>query len=99
MSWFSSDDLPQIPADILSKLGSGVDHGDCGDVSDAEHDRSSVRRLVAIIQKLNWRVVELQSDLITEKTNNDYMREQIKELVKTSRRLGCLPSRKPPNGQ
>lgn len=36
MSWFSSDDLPEIPADILEKLDSRFDRGDCFDVPEAD---------------------------------------------------------------
>ena len=98
MTWFLSDDLPEIPADILDRLERDFDRGDCFDVAEAERERSSVRRLVAIIQKMNWRVVELQTDLNSEKTNAGYMRDHIKELVRRQRSMGFEYSHKQPKG-
>jgi hypothetical protein len=91
--WFLSDDLPQIPADILERLESGFDRGD---VADAERERSSVRRVVAINKELNWRIVELQTDLHTANTNIGYLKAQVQDLVKRLHRLGYEPSHKPP---
>ena len=48
MSWFLSDEIPEIPADILEKLENRFDRGDCFDVAEAERERSSVRRVIAI---------------------------------------------------
>jgi hypothetical protein len=94
--WFLSDDLPQIPADILERLESGFDRGDPGDMADAERERSSVRRVVAINKELNWRIVELQTDLHTANTNIGYLKAQVQDLVKRLHRLGYEPSHKPP---
>lgn len=96
MSWFLSDDLPEIPADILDRLDSRYDRGDCFDVCEAERERSSLRRVVAINQKLHWRAVELQTDLIAAQTNMGYMREQIQDLVSKLRRTGFVHSHTQP---
>lgn len=96
MSWFLSDDLPEIPADILERLESRGDRGDAGDANDAERERSSLRRVVAINQQLNWRIVELQTDLHTANTNIGYLKGQVQDLVKRLHRLGYEPSHKPP---
>ncbi|MBD8483922.1 hypothetical protein [Pseudomonas coleopterorum] len=97
MDWFLSNDLPEIPADILEQLESRSDRGDAGDSTDAELERSSLRRVIAINQQLNWRIVELQNDLHTSNTNLDHMKIQVKDLIRRLDRLGCAPSHKPPN--
>lgn len=97
MSWFLSDDLPEIPADILERLEGRGDRGDVGDIDDAERERSSLRRLAAINQQLNWRVVELQNDLHTANTNIGYLKGQVQDLVRKLHRLGYEPSHKPPS--
>lgn len=97
MSWFLSDDLPEIPADILERLESRGDRGDAGDSDEAERERSSVRRLVAINQQLHWRVVELQTDLHTANTNIGYLKGQVRDLVAKLRRLGYEASHKRPD--
>ena len=97
MSWFQSDDLPEIPADILERLDRKYDPGDPGDSEDAERERSSVRRLVAMNQKLHWRVVELQTDLHTANTNVGYLKGQVMDLVAKLRRLGYEASHKRPD--
>ena len=96
MSWFSSDDLPEIPADILEKLDSRFDRGDCFDVPEAERERSSVLRVVAICQRANWKIVQMQTDLNAAETNMGYMREQIQDLVKKLRQSGYVHSHKQP---
>ncbi|MDU8539840.1 hypothetical protein RYA94_23190 [Pseudomonas syringae pv. actinidiae] len=96
MCWFLSDDVPQIPADILERLESRFDRGDPSDLADAERERSSVRRMIAINQQLNWRIVELQTDLHTANTNIGYLKGQVQDLVKKLHRLGYQPSHKPP---
>lgn len=97
MSWFLSDDIPEIPADILEKLENRFDRGDCFDVAEAERERSSVSRVIALNQRLHWRLVELQSDLITANTNMGYMREQVHDLVQKLRKAGAMPTHKPPS--
>jgi len=93
MSWFLSDELPVIPADILERLEAGFDQGDCFDVSDSERERGSVLRLIAINQKLHWRIVQLQSDLVSANTSIETMRAQVQDLVSRLRRVGAEPSR------
>ena len=96
MTWFLSDDIPEIPADILARLESPIDPGDCFDVAEAERERSSVRRVIAINQLLYWRMAELRTQLEAATTNMGYQREQIQGLVKTLSRIGHAPSHKPP---
>lgn len=96
MSWFLSDEVPEIPADILARLESPLDPGDCFDVVEAERERSSVSRVIAINQKLYWRIAELRTELEAATTNMGYQRDQIQGLVKTLSRLGHMPSHKPP---
>jgi hypothetical protein len=96
MSWFLSDELPEIPADILDRLDVRFDTGDPGDMVDMERERSSVRRMVAINQQLTWRVVELQNELHTANTNIDYLKVRVQDLVRRLNRLGYEPSHKPP---
>ena len=96
VSWFLSDDLPQIPADILERLDRRFDSGDLGDIDEAERERSSMRQVVAINQQLNWRVVSLQNELHTATTNIGYLKGQVQDLVKRLHRLGYEPSQKPP---
>lgn len=93
MSWFLSDELPVIPADILERLEAGFDQGDCFDVSDSERERGSVLRLIAINQKLHWHIVQLQSDLASANGNIGVMRGQVQDLVLRLRRVGSAPSR------
>ena len=57
MSWFLSDEIPEIPADILEKLENRFDRGDCFDVAEAECERSSVRRVIAINQMIHRRLI------------------------------------------
>lgn len=97
MSWFLSDEIPEIPADILEKLENRFDRGDCFDVAEAERERSSVSRVIALNQRLHWRLIELQSDLITANTNMGYMREQVHDLVQKLRKAGAMPTHKPPS--
>lgn len=97
MSWFLSDEIPEIPADILEKLENRFDCGDCFDVAEAERERSSVSRVIALNQRLHWRLIELQSDLITANTNMGYMREQVHDLVQKLRKTGAMPTHKPPS--
>lgn len=99
MSWFLSDEIPEIPADILEKLENRFDRGDCFDVADAERERerSSVRRVIAINQRIHHRLIELQSDLITANTNMGYMREQVQDLVQKLRKAGAMPTHKAPS--
>lgn len=96
MNWFLSDELPQIPADILAKLDSSLDSGDCFDVAEAERERSSVMRVIAINQKIYWRMAELRTQLQEATTSLGHNRDQIQGLVKTLNRLGHAPSHKPP---
>ena len=96
MSWFLSDELPAIPADILERLEAGFDRGDCFDVSDSERERGSVLRLVAINQKLHWRIVQLQSELVSANGDIVAMRAQVQDLVLRLRRVGAAPSRSVP---
>jgi hypothetical protein len=97
VDWFLSNDLPEIPADILEQLESRGDRGDAGDFADAERERSNLRRVIAINQQLNWRIVELQNDLHTANTNLDHMKIYVQDLVRKLHRLGYAPSHKPPN--
>jgi hypothetical protein len=97
VTWFLSDDLPEIPADILERLERNYEHGDPGDYEDAERERSSVRRLVAINQKLQWQIVDLQTDLHTANTNVGYLKGQVRDLVARLGRLGYVASHKPPD--
>ena len=96
MDWFQSDDIPDIPADILARLESTLDTGDCFDVAEAERERSSVSRVIAINQQLYWRMAQLRTELEAANTNLGYQRDQIQGLVKTLSRLGHVPSHKPP---
>lgn len=97
MSWFLSDDVPEIPSDILARLEARYDPGDVSDVAHLERERSSVRRLVAIHQQLTWRVVELQTDLHTANTNIGCLKGQVQDLVRRLQRMGYEPSHKPPS--
>lgn len=96
MTWFLSDDLPDIPADILHRLENGFDRGDCFDVAEAERERSSVRRVIAIYQQMYWSNAQMRTALEAAETNMGYQTEQIKGLVKVLRKLGHAPSHKPP---
>lgn len=96
MSWYLSDDIPQIPADILARLEAGFDRGDCFDDLEFERERGSVRRVIAINQSLQWRVVQLQTDLVSVTTNMAYMRQQIGDLTRRLRQAGLAPSRELP---
>lgn len=96
MDWFLSDEIPEIPADILARLESPLAPGDCFDVAEAERERSSVSRVIAINQQLYWRMAELRTKLEAATTNMGYQRDQIQGLVKTLSRLGHVPSHKPP---
>lgn len=96
MEWFQSDDIPDIPADILARLESTFDTGDCFDVAELERERSSVRRVIAINQQLYWRMAQLRTQLEAATTNLGYQRDQIQGLVKTLSRLGHVPSHKLP---
>nr|BCU00335.1 hypothetical protein [uncultured bacterium] len=96
MSWFLSDDLPEIPADILERLEARFDRGDPGDVDENERERSSVRRVVAINQQLTWRVVQLQNELHTANTNIGYLKGQVQDLVRRLHRMGYEPSHNSP---
>lgn len=95
MSWFLCDEMLEIPADILARLESPLDPGDCFDVAEAERERSSVSRVIAINQQLYWRMAELRTQLEEAATNMSYQREQIQGLVRTLRRLGHMPSHNP----
>ena len=97
MSWFLSDEIPEIPADILENLENRFDRGDCFDVAEAERERSSVRRVIAINQRIHHRLIELQTDLITANTNMGYMREQVQDLVQKLRKSGSMPTHKSPS--
>ena len=97
MSWFLSDEIPEIPADILEKLENRFDRGDCFDVAEAERERSSVRRVIAINQQIHHRLIELQTDLITANTNMGYMREQVQDLVQKLRKAGAMSTHKAPS--
>lgn len=97
MSWFLSDDLPEIPADILDRLEARFDPGDPGDVDENERERSSVRRVVVINQQLTWRVVQLQNELHTANTSIGYLKSQVQDLVRRLHRMGYEPSHKPPS--
>ncbi|RUT30862.1 hypothetical protein WG29040_23270 [Pseudomonas sp. PAMC 29040] len=88
MSWFASDEEVQIPADILARLESRVGVG-CFD----EPERSSVERMVDIYQKIRWRNIQLETELIAAQTNMGYMREQIEDLVSRLRKTGNEPRR------
>lgn len=92
MSWFLSDELPEIPADILERLQADQDDG----YGYAPPERSSVLRVIAINQQLRWRGVQLEADLTAAKTNMEYMRKQIEDLVMRLRRTGHEPSRNIP---
>lgn len=97
VSWFLSNDVPEIPPDILARLDSSYDYGDIGDVEEVERERSSVRRLVAMQQQQSWRLVQLQTDLITSQTNVEYLKEQVRDLVRKLGSLGYSASHKPPS--
>lgn len=92
MGWFESD---EIPADILARLDGPLDQGDCFDVVEAERERSSVWRVIAVNQQLYWRMAELRAQLQETTTNMEYQRDQIQGLVKLLRRFGHVPSHKP----
>lgn len=96
MDWFQSDEIPDIPADILARLEGTHDTGDCFDVAELERERSSVRRVIAINQQLYWRMAQLRTQLEAATTNMGYQRDQIQGLVRTLSRLGHVPSHKPP---
>ncbi|MGC6373663.1 hypothetical protein [Pseudomonas sp. S2.OTC.A_B10] len=97
MSWFISDDFPEIPADILDRLEARYDRGDPGDVDEVERERSGVRRVVAINQQLSWRVIELQNELHTANTSIGYLKGQVQDLVRKLHSIGYEPSHKPPS--
>jgi len=97
MTWFLSDDLPEIPADILERLERNFDRGDPGDCEEAERERSSVRRLISMNQKLQWRIVDLQTDLHTANTNVGYLKGHVLDLVAKLGRLGYVASHKRPD--
>ena len=96
VSWFLSDDVPEIPSDILARLDARYDPGDVADACDIERNRSSLRRVVAINQQLTWRIVQLQNELHTANTNMGYLKIQVQDLVKRLHRMGYEPSHKPP---
>jgi len=96
MGWFESDEIPEIPADILARLDGPLDQGDCFYVVEDERERSSGGRVIAINQQLYWRMAELRAQLQETTTNMEYQRDQIQGLVKTLRRFGHVPSHKPP---
>jgi len=73
VSWFTSDEAFEIPADILVRLENRLDVADSFD----EPERSSVVRVVNICQKIRFRNVQLETELIAAQTNMGYMREQI----------------------
>ncbi|MEC4242149.1 MULTISPECIES: hypothetical protein [Pseudomonas] len=89
MSWFTSDDEFEIPADILDRLENRIDVASRFD----EPERSSVVRVVDIYQKIRWRNVQLETELIAAQTNMGYMREQIEDLVRRLRKTGDEPKR------
>ena len=89
MSWFTSDEAFEIPADILVRLENRLDVADSFD----EPERSSVVRVVNICQKIRFRNVQLETELIAAQTNMGYMREQIQDLVMRLRSTGDEPRR------
>lgn len=89
MSWFTSDEAFEIPADILVRLENRLDVADSFD----EPERSSVVRVVNICQKIRFRNVQLETELIAAQTNMGYMREQIQDLVRRLRSTGDEPRR------
>lgn len=89
VSWFTSDDEFEIPADILDRLENRIDVASRFD----EPERSSVVRVVDIYQKIRWRNVQLETELIAAQTNMGYMREQIEDLVRRLRKTGDEPKR------
>lgn len=89
MSWFTSDEAFEIPADILVRLENRLDVADSFD----EPERSSVVRVVNICQKIRFRNVQLETELMAAQTNMGYMREQIQDLVRRLRITGDEPRR------
>lgn len=89
MSWFTSDEAFEIPADILVRLENRLDVADSFD----EPERSSVVRVVNICQKIRFRNVQLETELIAAQTNMGYMREQIQDLVRRLRSTCDEPRR------
>lgn len=89
VSWFTSDDEFEIPADILDRLENRIDVASRFD----EPERSSVVRVVDIYQKIRWRNVQLETELVAAQTNMGYMREQIEDLVRRLRKTGDEPKR------
>lgn len=89
VSWFTSDDEFEIPADILDRLENRIDVASRFD----EPERSSVVRVVDIYQKIRWRNVQLETELVAARTNMGYMREQIEDLVRRLRKTGDEPKR------
>lgn len=89
VSWFTSDEAFEIPADILVRLENRLDVADSFD----EPERSSVVRVVNICQKIRFRNVQLETELIAAQTNMGYMREQIQDLVRRLRSTCDEPRR------
>lgn len=89
VSWFTSDDEFEIPADILDRLENRIDVASHFD----EPERSSVVRVIDIYQKIRWRNVQLETELVAAQTNMGYMREQIEDLVRRLRKTGDEPKR------
>lgn len=96
VNWYESDEIPEIPADVLARLDAARDPGDCGDVAEVERERSAMRRVVSINQQLRWKLVELQTDLHTANTHVDSLKIQVQDLVRRLQRMGYEASHKPP---
>lgn len=95
MDWFDSDEIPDIPAEILDQLEPTLDLGDCSDVADFNNERSYLQRVVAINQQLRRQVFDLESDLHTANTYVESLKDQVRDLVSKLHRLGYSPSHKP----
>lgn len=90
MCWFLSNDMPEIPADILDWLNNRDGSGDQGDVATDELTR--VRRVVAVNKMLLGQQVKLLSELQVARNNAEDMSGYIRHLVSLTRRLGHEPS-------
>ncbi|AGN82450.1 MULTISPECIES: hypothetical protein [Pseudomonas] len=90
MLW-DDEPLPEVPADILARVGQGTDSGDIGDC-----ERSALQRVIAINQRLYRRAWELERKVEELEAHGQAMREQIVGLVQLTRRLGYEPSTKQP---
>lgn len=96
MTWYLSDEVPEIPGDILDWLDRGFDRGDCGDVAQSEAERSRVRRVVALNQQLHRKLSSVQYELHDAQTSIGHLKGQVQELVRIARRAGWNPTPRGP---